>query len=183
MKQNIKKEYESIVTASRILQPTLTGLVCYLVIYAALVIPTFFSQYTQNLVDLKVSDFQGTFLYSPIHGFIGFTNNAKVGFIAYFGFWLAIGLVVYLIASALTHYEVEFAHNLIVRHYVMPKGADRNRPLKTFFLRSIIKIAALIVIIAFIVKGLPAIDNWWKHHNGAQSASTYLELLVFVVLG
>ena len=104
---NIKKEYENIVSASGFLQPSAVEFVICIVIFGVLVLSDLFSQYTHNLLNLSQSDFKGTFMYNSVHSFVNFINNHEVGYIMYFGFWLAIGLIIYFLASWLLHFESE----------------------------------------------------------------------------
>ena len=179
---NIKKEYENIVSASSFLEPSAAELVICVAIFGGLVLTNLSSQYTHNLLNLSQADFQGTFMYGTVHAFVSFISNKEVGYIMYFGFWLAIGLIIYFLASWLLHLESETVQEFMSRHYIRPKGTDRNSSIKEFVVDCVIKLVALIFVITFVIKGLPALDNWWKSHESTHSLVVYSELFIYSFL-
>lgn len=73
------------------------------------------------------------------------TNVVVVGV-----FWAIVGLAVYLFLRGVARYIAELDDAVEVRHYVWPKGANRDSPLLTTLKRTLFRGLALVALLALV---------------------------------
>lgn len=148
-----------------IISPSAVGVAVYVMVFIAVAVDNQIAPYKNAILDLKVSDFQGTFLYGSVVDLSRFTRLQIASDITLYIFWIIVGIIIFLIASRVASDNREVAKDISMRHYIWPPGSDVNQPLKKFAERLAFHTALAMVIIIYIFKGLPLLHGWWQHEQ------------------
>jgi hypothetical protein len=181
-KKSANKIYKNIKLVGSYFVPSSLGLSVFAVIFIITTVVNQFTTYENAVLNITQSDFKGTFIYSILTTYDRVTSTQYFNEFALFVFWLIIATGVYFMATRIVNGEEEILYDLRLRHYVRPKGADENGPIKEFFERFAIRFTFFILLITYLVNFIPPLDSWWKQHHTKTSLSVYFLLLVYQLL-
>lgn len=84
-------------------------------------------------------------------------GGSRVDVLVVAAFWAIVGLVVYAFLRGLARFISELDDDVVMRHYVWPKGMDRSRPLHVMLKRTFFRLVALIVLVIMLTGPLDAV--------------------------
>lgn len=140
-----------------------------------------------QLTSLGAVNFKGTFLAGISRWISSLFASSDFSTAFDYIFWFLVGVVIYIIASRLVNNAEEFIQDISLRHYIWPKGSNKNRPFEEFVEKAFIRVFTFIIFCFFIIRFLPVLDHWWAVNHvytnlSAHTFEIYLLLLIFVSL-
>jgi hypothetical protein len=175
-------------TFTKLIEPSWIELLTIFTLFVILFIANQFQQTSSNnFTNLGAVTFKGTFISGISHWIGTLYTSKEFSTIAVYIFWLLVATLVYFVAFRLTKNAEEAVEDVSIRHYLWPRGANRNKPIEEYFEKIAIKIIVLVIICLYVIKLSPMLVNWWKHHyiysiSTLHGFAIYLILLLFVGL-
>lgn len=182
--QNSETKNSRLAVIVNLLMPSSLGVWIYIVIFGLTVVISQPSEYKVALQNFHISDLKGTFVYGLVEKSIHIIDTQLANEITIYVFWAIVASAVYLMAVRLTRNVGELTQDLRLRDYIWPPGSDKNRPVKEFIEKIIIRIIMAIIFLIYIFKILPVLANIWKSTNLTLSFSMHslVELaLLFII--
>lgn len=175
-------------TFVKLISPSLLELISILTVFIILLIANqIHQQYSADLTNLSAATFKGTFLNGFAHWFSTLYTSKGFSVVAIYIFWLFIALLVYVLAFRLNKNAEEIVDDISIRHYMWPRGANRNKPIEEYIEKFSMKLITLIVLCLYVIKLSPLLVNWWKLHYifvsiSLHTLTIYAILLLFLTL-
>jgi hypothetical protein len=90
-------------------------------------------------------------------------------------------------ALRFTQNAEEIVEDMRIRHYIWPRGTNRNNPIKEYVEKFGMRFIVLVTLGLYLLELTPALVSWWKLHYtvaglSLHSLSIHLILLVLVTL-
>jgi hypothetical protein len=137
--------------------PSLSGLLLYVFLAGAAMILVQFpyiQQYLQLPQDLHLTR---TIAAWANHVLISTIGETRTQTLVVGSFWALVGLAVYIFLHGLAQIFTELDDDIEARHYIWPKGSDRDRQLHRLLEQAIFRGAAFIALILFVFLPLAAV--------------------------
>jgi len=173
-------------TVTDFLGPSTVSVGVSLLIYVIIVLERFLPTLLQPFGAISITQLHGTWLYRVGHDINSILALQSVGSVVFFGFWLVIGVVVYMSLHLLSEDFHQLFEAVEERHYVFPSGANRNRALESLASTGALRLS-IIALSLFYVRFLLHLYVQWLHghhvHEGFwHSLLTYGWLLVTTLI-
>lgn len=184
MKNSKLKPYQVLID---IISPSLIGIEVYAVIITVLIASYIWEQNGDTLSSLQASSFKGTFLYGYVNDFSNLIKSNIFNDVMLYVFWVIVGILIYFIASRIVSNVGNITDDIIIRHYIWPKGTDNNAPLKEYSKRIVFHLSLLIVLIIYLIKVPPLIEQWLQSNKVFSEVTNLsgwylLEFMLFIFL-
>lgn len=86
-----------------------------------------------------------------------------LGNIAFALFWLIVGLVVFYGAVVAHNFSSELIRDAAADKYIVPVGVDKYARLRGFLIRTAVQLAALLMLIFYIMFVIRVCTPYWVH--------------------
>jgi len=179
---------EGLKTFAKLITPSLFEFLGVLIIFLIFFIShQVHQQYPNDLANMGVGTFKGTILGGLARWIDVIYRSNEFSILGLYIFWLFIALLVYIMAVRFTRNVEEVADDIRIRHYLWPRGTNRDSPLKEYIEKFGIKLVVLFTLFLYLMKLSPLLINWWKRHyifvgDSLHSLTIYITLLVFMML-
>jgi len=170
-----------------LLSPSGFGLLIYGTIFILIILLSQNSGAKKLIENVNFNQFRDTFLGRYINEVDKYLNYPLANTITIYAFWTIIAILVYYTGYRLYKSEHELNRNIKVMGYVRPKGTSKNKSLREYLERLLIRIFAVVFLYLYLKTILPNFSNLIKNNNLNFSLSLnfliiLLKLLVFEFL-
>jgi hypothetical protein len=163
-----------------IFTPSAFGITLYLLFFVLSIIINQIS--TNKFLGISSGYFEGTFIYKIWHEISKILSSSLINNISIYVFWLIIACFIYLIASRLTKNVDELAQDISIRGYILPKGRDKNQPIRELLEKLLFHFALAIILIFYLYKAGPFLVNLFKSNRLSADISLHNIVTFFILL-
>lgn len=99
----------------------------------------------------------------PLDNLLNYAFGDKSGYIAFALFWLIVGLVVFYGFMVARNFSSELMSDAAADKYIVPVGTDKYARLRAFLIRTGVQLAALVLLIIYIMLLVRSFFPYWVH--------------------